>query len=103
MQSATVRFQTDGILHKAEELPWVKPKASHDVGIDHPDARLIAAAPELLQMLEEVALPMMEDLATEYNFLKLGDTDIIMRAFTKEYDLGVAKVKELIRRIKGDK
>jgi hypothetical protein len=48
MQDATVRFNVEGIMHKAEDIPGDLVKADRNEGLKHADACLIAAAPDLL-------------------------------------------------------
>lgn len=56
MGQAQPRFVVDGLLHKAEEFARVAPQRSHHKEwfqlLSHPDANLIAAAPDLLAALE---------------------------------------------------
>jgi hypothetical protein len=68
MSAAAPRFRTaDGlalnIMRRADEFAVVVPGREHHAewfkGVDHPDARLIAAAPELLAELE-AALPFLD-------------------------------------------
>lgn len=52
MGQATPRFRVDGVMRKAEEFVDDADYHGEFVGVDHPDARLIAAAPELLELAE---------------------------------------------------
>ena len=50
MHAATPRFQKDGLMYRAEEMVDYEVEYRRDItGINHPDARLIAAAPDLLR------------------------------------------------------
>jgi hypothetical protein len=52
MGGATPLFYVDGLARTPFDIPPGRQKATHGVGIDHPDARLIAAAPDLLGAAE---------------------------------------------------
>lgn len=54
MQGATAAFQVDGRMVDALEL-GTEPDHNGDMTVTHPDARLIEAAPELLQELKWAA------------------------------------------------
>jgi hypothetical protein len=62
MSSARPRFTVDGLLHDAEEFKRVAPDREHHASwfqlLDHPDANLIAAAPELLAACKAALLQM---------------------------------------------
>lgn len=54
MQDATVRFRTRDnleIMVPADQIPPEYNKANHSVGLRHPDAQLLQAAPEMYQAL----------------------------------------------------
>jgi hypothetical protein len=59
MNGAQPRFVVDGLLYKAEEFKRVAPEREHHARwfqlLDHPDANLIAAAPDLLEGLKQAA------------------------------------------------
>lgn len=55
LRGAQPRFQINGLMEKAEELAVKEVEYREDiVAVDHPDARLIAAAPEMAAMLDRI-------------------------------------------------
>lgn len=69
MQSAQPRFRVGNILHDAAELTVVDPERDHHKNwhrlLEHPDARLIAAAPDLLAACIN-ALDQLKDVDEHY-------------------------------------
>ena len=59
MQNAAPRFRRDGLMVRTIDLLAIVPGHAHHAGwwqtIDHPDARLIAAAPALYEALASMA------------------------------------------------
>lgn len=55
-QNATLVFNHDQVLHRAEELEPVKAKRAYNVGLKHSDAMLIAAAPDLFYACKNTIL-----------------------------------------------
>lgn len=87
MQNGQARFGVDGILIDAKDLAVPFPGRDHHAswcaGIDHPDARLIEAAPELLAFARE-ALQFLRLMAADaVNPVPLqsliGDGDALVR------------------------
>lgn len=54
MNEATPCFYVDGLQRSIFDLEPIIKKSTHDIGVRHPDAMLIAAAPDLLAACERL-------------------------------------------------
>jgi len=83
MTGAAPRFNVDGIMHRADELLDTIGHSKTIVGINHPDARLIAAAPDLLAACEAALTEMRAE----------GVAQLISPAMFRELKTAIAKAR----------
>lgn len=102
MVNAQPRFTVDGLMCKAEDFKRVAPNREHHAAwfqlLSHPDANLIAAAPDLLALAKKLAGECAECRGRGYTFSDDGITGFGPddREPTREACTDCADIREVI-------